>query len=368
MNPYLFFAIVITLLFAGCSKQLSLEPAQMESNIKKLEPNEMRLIYRSIQDEIDSQNEKGDWASEYGYNARAIAAYELVNFYEGRAQIPKSKIDALKHKAKSKSRKHYAIARKYLSKDPKRALKELNTVLKNDPRHKEASVDLALLKRSPSLQGFIASLNETLRSALSYSGYGVKTVTAIGDAMQQLIDYDPQSPLIAPASERLERAHREWNARACEHYGKGEIDKAGKAFGEILSVFNEDRDAKRYLARCKEKMELKAAQKALDMELKAANKALERGDCAKAIELAKALLKRSSDDTEARDVLARAEEECQQKILQMIKVGAKQYFNKDLDGAKKSFEEVLKLDPENSVSLIYSKKIENQLTTIKSLN
>ena len=52
----------------------------------------------------------------------------------------------------------------------------------------------------------------------------------------------------------------------------------------------------------------------------------------------------------------------------MIKVGAKQYFNKDLDGAKKSFEEVLKLDPENSVSLIYSKKIENQLTTIKSLN
>lgn len=368
MNPYLLLPVAVILFMTGCGKQLSLEPAAMESSIKKLEPHEMRLIYRSIQDEIDRQNREGEWASAYGYNAKAVAAYELVNFYEGRTVVPKKKIEALKTKAQAKSKAHYKKAQKYLQEDPKRALKELNTVLKNDPFHTEASAELARLKRSAQLQAYIVSLNERLSSALSYSGYAFKTIEAIDDAMEKVIDYDPESPLVALAAERLEGAYREWNARACAHYDKGRIDKAKKAFGEILSVFEGDPEAKRYLARCNGTLELRAAKKALDRELDAAQKALDQGDCASSIKLSKAVLTRSADNAKGKKILARAEQECQQKILEMIRVGAKQYFDKDLDAARRSFKEVLKLDPENSVSLIYSKKIENQLATIKSLN
>ena len=85
------------------------------------------------------------------------------------------------------------------------------------------------------------------------------------------------------------------------------------------------------------------------------------------MELSKKVLEIEPNNKKATTIKLKANDGCNQEISKLIKNGIKSYELKNLDKAQENFQEVLILEPTNNTALIYTKKIQRQLQTIKSL-
>ena len=342
---------------SGCTNNLDLTPKDMQTNIKSLKPDEMKLIYRTIQKEINFQNKKADRAVINGYNHDAIVAYELVNYYKGYAYIPIKKISKLKKLAKNNSSHHYKYALKYIKKNKKRTLLELNNLLKNNPNHKNGLKHLKNIKDNRNINIFLRSLNSSMLMAIRNNKSSLKDVKKINHYKNELISYDYKNKFIYRAQNILESEYNNLFNKAMKQYKNEKLINAKEMFIEILSIYKNDNKTKRYLFKTNSRLSLQSAQIALN-----------NGKCIKAINLSNKLLKKNFNNKKAKILLTKAESECKKQISKILSDGKKHYNNKNLDIAKQNFQKVLKLDPKNSISLVYTKKIDSQLKTIKSLN
>lgn len=356
MKIYILFLTTI-IFFTGCSNTLDISPTKVQKSVKNLKPQEMKLVYKTVLDEIKLQKEKGDKAYRNGYNSDAIEAYEMVNYCMGYAYIPINKINNIKHLSKYKSDYHYKEVIKHIKKNKKRALLELNSLLKNNPKHKVGLKYLTQLKKTKEIKKFIKSLEIKLKMALANNNSSIKDIKKINFYQKHLISYDNKNPLIEKAEDVLTIEHDKLIKKLINHYNKGKINLAKKSINNLLSVYKEDTTAKHYLAKIASESDLNKAKIALD-----------EGKCIKAIKILKRILKENSKNTKGKKILSSSKSKCKEQISKIIQEGKKQYYNKNLYLAKKSFQEVLKIDPNNSVSFIYLKKIDSQLKTINSLN
>ncbi len=357
----------VTLIFYnGCAQHSVQKPKEkteltlLNQKVKGLNREDKKLIYRSIQDEINIYSEKANEAYEAGYNRDAITAYELVNFYDGYATIPLKKIEQIKKTAKSKSKYHYKQALKYSQNNKKRAVLELNIVMKNNPDYKDSEKRLNLLKENREVKIVINTLKSSLKTKLLNNRGNITDLKAISLNLNELFKYDYKNETAIKAKKIVKKYHKVLVQNALEIYKKGDINSAQKRFNLILSIYKKDSTAKTYL----KKIEIK---KSKQLNLKLAQTSLAKKEYMASIKYAKKVLHIDSKNKKAKKIIAIANKESTKKVANLVDQGKQYYNDKNLDKAKQSFHLALSIDPHNNTSLIYAKRIDRQLKTIKSL-
>lgn len=367
MNRYILTSsLAALLLLSGCVEYNTNQPEPkteivlLSQKVQELDAKDKQLIYRSIQDEINLYSEKGDDAYEAGYNSDAIIAYELVNFYEGYNTISLKKIKEIKKSAKSKSIYHYKQALRYSKKDKKRALSEFNVVMMNNPQYKDTKKRLSEIKENRDIKIFINSMENSLQMRMLNNRGTIKDLKNINYSLHGLLKYDYKNETALKARATLKEYHQVLVENAIETYKKGELYKAKTKFNSILSIYKKDQISIQYL----EKIKIKNSRK-LNMRL--AQEALNNKEYIKSISYSKKVLKAEPSNKKAKKMITIAKKESKKEVANLIYIGKRHYNSKNLDKAKQSFNAVLKIDPYNNTSLIYSKRIERQLRTINSL-
>jgi len=306
----LFFFIII--FFSACSTQY-----------KELKAHEKQKIYASVKQEITIQKDKGDLACLNGFYLEALKHYKMVNYYEGYQRISKEKMDTIRAKAKNAAKYHYNLANKYLKqKNYKKALQELNSVLRSDNNYKQSTEQIQKLKKQRDIKIFLTSLQNKLQSALFNDKGDFESIKKIYWAQYKLAQYDVKNPLVSEAQQKIQRS---------------------KYVKKLISELKEN----------------KILQKAQEY--------FKNKQYRKSIKLANSLLRENSQNKQAKAILEKAITASKKKVNKDLEVAKMLYEKKQLNEALKVFKDVLKTNPENNTSLIYIKKIQMQLKTIKSL-
>lgn len=360
MKIYLILIFTTLIFFSGCSKLLINSQTDLPTDTQNLAPVEKRFIYQTIQNEINIYYKNGNEYYKDGYNYDAIIAYERVNFYKGYNYIPIKKINKIKLIAKKNSIHHYKELKKCKKKYKKERLHQLNKIVMNDPNYKDSSKHLKKLKEDREIKIFLNSLQNSLNMAILSNKNTTNTLKSINQKSTKLIKYDYRNPLIHKAKHILKKEYKVLMKDAVKTYNKGNINSAKKKFKAILSIYQTSTKSDRYLLKIKRKQDIQ-------LNLNRAQKALNKKEYFKALKLTRQVLKIDFNNKKAKSIKHEVQDECNKQISKLIYQGIINYDKKNLNKAQKNFQEVLKIDPNNNTALIYTKKIEMQLKTIKSL-
>ena len=359
MKTYIFLILTISILFNGCSQLNNSTPQKLTKDTQDLKPENKKLVYKTIRDEIAMYRLEGDKSYEAGHNYDAIVAYEKVNFYEGYNAISKSKINKIKETAKKISIHYYKQLKKD-QKDKKKSLYDLNKIMMNNPNYKDSTKLFEKTIQERDVKIFLNDLRNTLRMELINNKNTTKNLIEINKAYLNLIKYDYKHPLAREAKNILRREYQSLIKDAKKSYKKGDLKTAEKKFTTIMSIYKDDTTAKKYILKIRMKKNIQA-------NIKIAQKALQKKEYIKALKLSNKVLEAEPNNEKANTIKLKAQNSCNQIITKLIDNGIKNYEKKDLDRAQANFKEVLKLEPNNNTALIYTKKIQRQLETIKSL-
>ncbi len=362
-----YLAIFTLFFYSGCTEISKPKPAEKKAEIillseqvQELDTKDKQLIYRSIQDDINKYNKDGDEAYEHGYNYDAIKAYELVNFYEGYAFVPKQKIAKIKKTAKSKSKSHYKKALKYSKTNNRKALAEFNTVMKNNPEYKDTPKQLAILNSDRDIVIYLNSLESSLYTKVLNCSGTIEELRDINSKLHELLKYDYKNSVALKARNMLKEYNEVLVKSAIDMYDNGRINKAEKRFKHILTIYKNDTTSLEYLEKIK-------VRKSIQKNLYIAKNYLSKKEYIESIKYARNVLVIDANNKKAISIIKKAKVEARKKVTLLVNIGKKQYNDKELDKSKKSFNEALRIDPYSNTALIYSKKIDRQLETIKSL-
>jgi len=358
------------MLFSGCAnlKKEQATPTQkkeihitkLNKEVKELDSHDKRLIYKSIKNEIRLYHKKGDADYKNGYYYDAAKAYELVNFYESYNAINPKKINNIKAKAKRRAYQHYQNAKKYLKTDKKRAIIELNSVMMNNPKYKNTKELYDKLRNDRAMKIYINTLENTLETKLINNQGSYAELKSIQKSLNNLARYDYKNKSLQKARELLRRQKNVLLKNAIAIYKKGELKKSKHKFIEILSLYPEETTAQKYMTRIAFKQSKKH-------NLSMANQALQQNHYLQAIAYAKKVLQLEPYNKEAKKIILTADKKAKAAVRKLVSEGKRYYNSKNLDQAKECFEKALQIDKTNNTSLIYHKKIQRQLRTIKSL-
>jgi len=355
------FLCAIISIFSGCTNKTSTvkpEPCNIKKETQKLKTTDKKTIYQTIKQEIHKYKKEGDKAYKKGYYSDALQYYKKVNFYENTPVISKSKITYIKQKADKKSKRNYNKL-KYCT-NKKQKLSILNTIMMNNPEYKDSKKLLKKIKDDREIKIFLNHLQNDLYMKIANYQNTTKELKNINTAYKRVVKYDYQNK-IAKESEVF--LHQEWEKlikEAKENYEKNHLKTASREFKTISSIYKDDKVSRDYLRKTKAKQNIKT-------NLIKAQNALNKQHYIEAIELSKTVLDIAPKNEKANTIKLQAQNGCNIEISKLIDSGMKKYEQKNLDGAKHDFVEVLKLDPHNNTSAIYIQKIQRQLKTIKSL-
>jgi Tfp pilus assembly protein PilF len=343
------------------SQKKEIHVIRLNKEVKELDSHDKRLIYRSIKNEISLHSKKGDEDYKNGYYHDAINAYELVNFYEGSNTIPIDKIERMKKVAKYRAKIHYKNAQKYLkSEDKRKALIELNSAMMNNPNYKDTKRLYNNLKDDRALKIYINGLENRLETKIINNKGSFEELKSIQNSLKNLAKYDYKNESVEKARELLRREKSRLLRNAIDIYKQGKLIKAKKNFSKILSIYPYDDTATKYM----QEIAFKQSKK---HKLFLAHQALQSNEYLKAIEHAKQVLQLEPRNKEAKEIIQSAKKKAKDAVNRYVRDGKRYYNNKNLDQAKECFEKALKIDKTNNTSLIYHKKIQRQLQTIRSL-
>jgi len=360
MKFYIILILSILIFFTGCSQLNNSTPKTVIKETQKLKPENKKLIYKTIRDEISMYKLRGDKNYKAGYNYDALLAYEKVNFYEGYDAIPISKIDKINKQARQISKNNYRKLKKYNKKDKKRILLTLNKIMMNNPNYKDTTELFENIREDRKIKIFLNKLKNTLNMEIINNKSTTNNLIKINKAYENLIKYDYKNPLAEKARNILEKGHQDLIQDAKNSYNKGDLNIAKRKFTTISSIYKDDNTTSRYLLKIKTKQNIKS-------NLQTAKKALKEKNYIKAMEFSNKIIEVERNNEEANTIKLKAQNGCNQEISKLIHRGIKSYEQKNLDKAKNNFQEVLILEPNNNTALIYTKKIQRQLQTIKSL-
>lgn len=363
--------LILTLFMSGCvnpqrehatpSQKKEIHVTQLKKEVKKLDSHDKRLIYRSIKNDIALYRKKGDEAYKNGYYHDAINAYELVNFYEGSNVIANDKIEKMKLQAKVRAKIHYKNAQQYLKADNKeKALIEFNSVMMNNPNYKETKQLYSQLKEERALKIYINALENALEAQLLNNKGSFTELKSIQNSLTNLAKYDYKNSTAKKARALLRREKSPLLSQTLAVYKKGKLKEAKKNFTQFLSIYPHDETATHYINAITFKQNKKHT-------LSLANKALKSKEYLQAIEYAQHILSLEPRNIEAKQIIKIAKKRAIEAANSYVRDGKRYYNNKNLDQAKECFEKALEIDKSNNTALIYHKKIQRQLQTIKSL-
>lgn len=369
MYYYLSLCLLI-LSISGCAtfNEKTITPKQkkqihvkkLKKEVKKLDSHDKRLIYKAIKNEINLYNKKGDADYKYGYYYDAIKAYELVNFYESSQTIPLKKINKMKKIAKKRAIVHYKKAQGYIKKDKKKALIELNSVMMNNPHYKDSKVLYNYFKNERDMKIYLNSLQNTLEMQLVNNNGHFKELQSIKKGLNTIEKYDYKNPVIQTAREFLKSKKKTLLHNAITIYNQKKLTKAKQKFYEILSLYPNEKSAEKYIKQIDFKQNKRYT-------LYLAQQALNNNQYLKAQNYAKEVLALESQNKKALQIVADAKKRSQEAVQQYVEDGKRAYNNKNLDQAQEYFEKALDINKTNNTALIYHKRIQRQLQTIKSL-
>ncbi len=372
----LFFILPLLVFFSACSSiQEKIEVPKkkkekkekkenhvkkLKKEVKKLNSHDKRLIYKSIKNEINLHKKKGDEDYKSGYFYDAIKSYKLVNFYEGYYAIPKSTLAYLQSKSKIRAKTHYIKAQKYISTNNKKALMELNTVLMNDPEYKNTKKLYDEIRDYRDIKIYIDMLeNQLTEKSINYNGQ-YKELKSIQNSINTLAKYDYKNSALQKAKNILKEVKGILMKDAIKLYEAKKYEASKKQFLFILTLYENDKKALSYM----ERINFKESKK---HNLYLAKKFLDEDKYLLCIKYAKKVLQLEHTNPEAIEIVKKAKINAQKAVERFVKEGKRYYNTKNLDKAKVSFEKALAIDKTDNTSLIYHKRIERQLQTIKSL-
>jgi hypothetical protein len=343
------------------SQKKKIHITKLNKEVKKLDSHDKRLIYKSIKNEIKLHKMKGDEDYKNGYYYDAIKAYELVNFYESYNAVSPRKIKAMKLIAKKRAYQHYKKAKYYIRRsDKKRALTELNSVMMNNPEYKNSKLLYNNIKNIRDIKIYLNKLQTTLETKLVNSKQTYKELKSIQNSLNKLAKYDYKNSSLQKARDLLRDEKKSLLNHAITLYKAKKFKRSKETFNELLALYPHDPTSKKYIAKIKFKQ-------SKNHNLHLAKESLSQDHYLEAITYAKQVLELETTNKEAKQLIQKAKQKADEAVMQYVKNGKKAYNNKQLDLAKKYFEAALAIDKTNNTSLIYHKKIQQQLQTIESL-
>jgi len=333
MKFYITFTLLSVFLLTGClsGKQQALTPKQqnkefksLQEEIKNLPIQQKAQLYQSLHNEIKELQKEAKTAYNKAYLADAIKNYELINTYTSKELIPQKKLSNLQKKADLRAAKHYKNAKKLLAKNKKKALKELNSAMMNNPNYKDTNKLYKELHDQREIKIYLNDLESSLDEKLLNYNHTLKELLNIRKNLQELKKYDYKNPSVKTAELFLEKnAANYLHAIHTQEIQKNYLKIARKCFEE--KKYSESQ---------------KYAQKVLLLDRK---------------------------NIKAKKILTEIKIRREEIVLKYIQEGKKAYSNKNLQEALQYFQKALQIDKNNKDALIYHKKIQQQLQTIQSL-
>lgn len=323
-------------------------------------PEQRRMVYSNVKEEIAYHTEQGEHHYSQGYYSEAVNDFEKVNFYEERTVIPLSRIKQITEKAEEKSKFYYERGMKALNSNNKQALIEFNRMMRCDPTYKDGKAQYEHLKKNKEIAALLATLKSDLGTNLKKNLQNTSALKSLNQSLDTLALYDDSNPLVIKSKELAETYRKIHLKKAIAFYKNQKYDDASEKFESLLQIYPQEPTAQKYLSQIVTKQE---GQK----KIKLARNALEQKDYRLAMKYASKGLETYPSNKEWQNVYDVAAKEYELTIPERIAKGIECYNKQELDNALALFQSVLETDSNNTISVVYIKKIKQQLQTIKSL-
>ncbi|HEX5330294.1 hypothetical protein [Sulfuricurvum sp.] len=323
-------------------------------------PEQKRTVYNSVHDEIIRRSEQGEIHYAQGYYAAAVEDFEAVNFYEGRAVIPLNRIKRIAEKAEERSAYYYERGMRFRESDKKQALIEFNRMIHCDPKYKDGKEQYEKLKKEKEIRVLLLSLEADLDTKLKKNIQNPLALKSLNLAHDVLAQYDDSNPLVLKAEEMIANQRKAQLGKAVALFENQKYDEALEKFGLLAQIYPNEPMVQRYIDQISLKQE---GQK----RVKSAQNALEQKDYRLAMKYATKVLEAEPNNKEGQLILDTATKKYAQSIPELISKGISYYNKQEMESALAIFQSVLDVDANNTTSIVYIKKIKQQLRTIKSL-
>jgi len=332
MKTTTLFPVISLFLFTACMQEQTPRIKQetkanfqeLQNEIKHLDIYQKAKLYQLLQKEINILKEKGDKAYQKEYYYDALQYYTLLNQYTSKEFISQSQLKEIEKIANIKAKEHYQQAIKFLKKNKRRALQEFNYTMMNNPRYKDTKKLYNELLNERDMKIYLNELESSLEEQIvNYKGT-YKEFQSIHKIAKLLQSYNYKNSSLKYAKEFLEN-------NASKYIDRLHKEEQKYQYLKQLYQYYKTNDFKKSRIY--------------------ANKVLQIEDTNK----------------EAKNILIQIQEKEKKAVLEYINRGKEAYKNKQLEKALNYFKKALDIDKKNKNALIYYKKIQRQLQTIKSL-
>lgn len=346
-----FFILGSALIFSGCGVMFF--PSTFT-------PEQKRSVYNSVQDEIIYRSEEGELHYAQGYYAAAVEDFETVNFYEGRAVIPLSRIKRIAEKGEERSKYYYERGLRVQDSDKKQSLIEFNRMMRCDPKYKDGKTRYEKLKKEKEIHKLLLALEDDLDAKLKKNLQSTAALRSLNQSRETLAQYDDSNPLVIKAEEILQHQRKIKLEKGISLYNDQKYDDASEKFDTVVQFYPSEPTAQRYLDQISIKQETQK-------RIKLARNAMDQKDYRLAIKYGAKALELDAGNAEARSILDSATKKFEQTVPDLIAKGIGYYNKQEMNNALEIFQSILDADPNNPTAIVYVKKIKRQLETIKSL-
>jgi len=306
-----FFIVLITII--GCS----------EKNIQI--GNKEHLIYQKVLNDVLYYRSYGNETYENGFYKQSVEAYKKVNFYDGKETYSNEYIKDISNKAQIKGEYYYNLALLAINKnkDKIKAMVFLNKMICNNPI-KDGEEQFKILKKDEDVKKFLLEKQKQVKNAIKNYNKSVKSVVELKRSVDELSKYDYFSEVAIEARNIIKNDLSYLINTTVKIYKKEEYKVARQQFLSLHQVYINNRTITKYL----NLISLKKLEKT----------------------------KNYKEDAKV-----------EINIPKDLKQAITYYNNKDLVNARKKFEKILSIEPNHKVALVYIKKINQQLKTLKKL-
>ena len=325
-----------------------------------LTPEQKRMVYSSVHDEIVHRSEQGELHYVQGHYAAAVEDFEAVNFYEGRAVIPLNRIKRIAEKAEERSAYYYERGMRVRESDKKQALIEFNRLICYDPKYKDGKEQYESLKQEKEIRLLFSRLEADLETKLKKNLQTSFALKSLNQAHDTLAQYDHFNPLVIKAEELLANQRKTQLGKAIALVENQKYDEAKDQLEVLAQIYPNEPTAQKYIDQINTKHELQK-------RVKLAQNALEQKDYRLAMKYASKVLEMEPSNKEGQTILDIATKKYSQAIPELVAKGISYYNKQEMENALVVFQAVLDVDANNTTSIVYIKKIKQQLRTIKSL-
>lgn len=323
-------------------------------------PEQKRTVYSSVHDEIIHRSEQGEIHYAQGHYAAAVEDFEAVNFYEGRAVIPLNRIKRIAEKAEERSAYHYERGMKLRQSDKKQALIEFNRMIHCDPKYKDGKEQYEKLKQEKEIQLVLSALESDLDVKLKKNNQNLLALKSLNVAHDVLAQYDDSNPFVLKAEELIANQYKFQLNKATVLLENQKYDEALEKLEILEQIYPNESSLQRYVDQIHFKQEIQK-------RVKSAQNALDQKDYRVAMKNASKILEIDPNNKEGQNIFDAASKKYTQSIPQLIAKGISYYNRQEMENALAIFQLVLDIDANNTTSIVYIKKIKQQLHTIKSL-